>query len=176
MALESPLAVRRAMTKVEGRSSYLDEDAGSLDSAGRRLALAEDDNAALPERIRVLADVGRFLDEFFQLTGAAGDSVRDRVEDLLGRQRDTVRRLRYQPGELDVELCDWSQLTQDDRQTVTAVFRERIVPVLVPLVVEAGEAPPPPGNLSLNVAVVVGGTARRGPFGSGGLPPVGAPV
>src|SRR6185295_3319725 len=108
MALESPVGVRRAITHVEGRSSYLDEDAGSLDSAGRRLALAEDDHAPAPERIRVLADVGRFLDEFFQLTGAAGDSVRGRVEHLLGRQPDTVQRLRDQPG-ATVELCDWSQ-------------------------------------------------------------------
>jgi hypothetical protein len=30
------------MIHVEERSSYLDEDAGSLDSAGRHLALAED--------------------------------------------------------------------------------------------------------------------------------------
>jgi polyphosphate kinase len=58
------------MTQVEERSSYLDADAGSLDSVGRRLALAEDERSAVPERVRVLADVGRFVDEFFQLTGS----------------------------------------------------------------------------------------------------------
>src|SRR5919198_5784213 len=123
MALESPVAAARAMTQIEGRLSYLDEDAGSLDVAGRRLALAEDDDASVPERIRVLADVGRFIDEFFQLTGAAGDSVRDRVEHLLGRQCDIVERLRHQPGAIDVELCDWAQLNDDDREAVTTVFR-----------------------------------------------------
>jgi polyphosphate kinase len=160
------------MTQVEGRSSYLDADAGSLDSVGRRLALAEDDHASVPERMRVLADVGRFLDEFFQLTGATGDSVRDRVEHLLVRQRDTVQRLRHQPGAIDVELCDWSQLSDDDRQAVTAAFRERIVPVVVPLVVEAGKPLPPPTNLSLNVAVIVVDVAGRRRFGSVELPPV----
>jgi polyphosphate kinase len=172
MALESPVAVRRAMTQLEGRSSYLDEDAGSLDTAGRRLALAEDDHAPVPERIRILADVGRFLDEFFQLTGATGDSVRDRVEHLLGRQRDMVQQLRHQPGAIDVELCDWGQLDDDDRQAVTAVFRERIVPVIVPLVVEAGKPLPPPANLSLNLAVIVVDAAGQRRFGSVELPPV----
>ena len=172
MALESSIAVPRAMTQVEGRSSYLDEHAGSLDSAGRRLALAEDDHASVPERIRVLADVGRFLDEFFQLTGAAGDSVRERVEHLLGRQRDAVRRLCHQPGSIDVELCDWSRLNEDDRQAVTAVFRERIVPVVVPLVVEAEKPLPPPANLTLNVAVIVVDAAGRRRLGAVEVPPV----
>jgi polyphosphate kinase len=172
MALESPVAVRRAMTRFEERSSYLDEHAGSLDSAGRRLALAEDDHASVPERIRILADVGRFLDEFFQLTGADGDSVRDRVELLLGRQRETVQRLRQQPGAGELELCDWSQLDGDDRQAVTAVFRERILPVVVPLVVEPGKALPPPANLCLNVAVMVADAAGQRRFGSVELPPM----
>jgi len=172
MALESPVAVRRAMTPVEGRSSYLDEDAGSLDGAGRSLALAEDLHAPASECVRVLADVGRFLDGFFQLTAAAGPSVRHRVENLLARLYDTMQRLRCQPGMLDVELCDWSQLGDDDRQAVTAVFRERIVPVLGPLVVEAGKPLPPPANLSLNVAVIVVDSAGRRRFGSVELPPV----
>jgi len=172
MALESPVALPRAMTQVEGRPSYLDEDAGSLDSAGRRLALAEDDHAPVPERIRVLADVGRFLDEFFQLTGAAGDSVRGRVEDLLGRQHDTVQRLRDHTGTTGMELCDWSQLSDEDRQSVTVAFRERVVPVVVPLVVEAGKPLPPPANLSLNMAVIVVDAAGRRRFGSVELPPM----
>jgi polyphosphate kinase len=172
MALESPVAAQRAMIQFEGRSSYLDEDAGSLDSAGRRLALAEDDHAPVPERIRVLADVGRFLDEFFQLTGAAGDSVRVRVEHLLGRQCDTVQRLCHRSSDLDLELCDWSQLDDDDREAVTAVFRERIAPVLVPLVVESDKPLPPPANLSLNVAVIVADATGRRRFGSVELPPV----
>src|SRR4051812_27116627 len=134
MAVESPVAARRAITQVEGGSSYLDEDAGSLDSVGRRLALAEDDRSPVRERVRVLADVGRFLDEFFQLTGAHGDSVRPRVRRLVEQQSDALRRLRLPLGECGVEVCDWSRLNSDDRQAAIAVFRERIAPVLVPLV------------------------------------------
>ena len=54
------MAAQRALTSVEGHSTYLDADAGSLASVGRRLALAEDDRASVPERVQVLADVGRF--------------------------------------------------------------------------------------------------------------------
>ena len=160
------------MTHVEECSSYLDADAGTLDSAGRRLALAEDDQASVPERVRVLADVGRFVDEFFQLTGSHSELVRKRVQRLLVRQSAAVQQLQRQLGPTGVELCDWNQLTDDDRQAVTVVFRERIVPVLVPLLVEAGKPLPPPANLSLSVAVIVGDADGRRRFGSVELPPV----
>jgi polyphosphate kinase len=160
------------MTQVEGRSSYLDADAGSIDSAGRRLALAEDDHTSVPERVRVLADVGRFVDEFFQLAGSDGEPVRERVQRLLVRQSKAVQRLQHQLRQTGVELCDWSQLNDDDRQAVTTVFRERIVPVLGPLVVEAGKPLPPPANLSLNVAVIVCDSDDGRRFGSVELPPV----
>ena len=112
------------MTHVEGRSTYLDEDAGSLDSVGRRLELSEDDHWPLSERVRVLADVGRFLDEFFQLTGAQlrataavpgrGDAVRLRVQRLLVRQSDAFERLRLRLSDAGLELCRWAQLSDDD--------------------------------------------------------------
>ncbi len=172
MALESPVAVQRAMTQVEGRPSYLDADAGTLDSAGRRLALAEDDHLSVAERVRVLADVGRFVDEFFQLTGSHEKSVRERVQLLLVRQSNTVQELQRRLPPTGVELCDWSQLTDGERQAATAAFRERIVPVLVPLVVEAGMPLPPPANLSLNVAVIVSDAGGRRRLGSVELPPV----
>lgn len=161
------------MTRVEDEHSrYLDADVGSLDSAGRRLRLAEDDRSSVPERLRVLADVGRFVDEFFQLTGSHTHEVRERVEGLLVRQSETVQHLRAQLCSTGVELCDWSQLTEEDRQSVTAGFRERILPVLVPLVAEAGKPLPPPANLSLNVAVIISDAGGRRRLGSVELPPV----
>ena len=121
-------ALHPGTTETEGRSSYLDEDAGSLDSAGRRLALCEgDDGAPVPERIRLLADVGRFLDEFFQLTGAAGDSVRGRVEHLLGRQRDTVQRLRHEPGATAANVTATGSQTLQDRPFVQAACRKETI-------------------------------------------------
>ena len=160
------------MTEFDAESRYLEEDAGSLDSAGRRLALAEDDDASLPERLRVLADVGRFLDEFFQLTAAQGEDVRQRVRHLLGRQSDILQQLRARLGEPGVRLCHWEELDDDDRQAATAIFRDRVVPVLAPLVVEPGGTVPPPGNLSLNVVAVIRGADGRRPLGIVELPPV----
>ena len=166
------MAAQRALTSVEGHSTYLDADAGSLASVGRRLALAEDDRASVPERVQVLADVGRFVDEFFQLTGAHTEPVRERVQLLLVRQSNIVQELQDQLPTTGVELCDWNQLTEDDRQVVTAGFRERISPVLVPLVIEADQPLPPPANLSLNVAVIVSDAGGRRRLGSVELPPV----
>jgi polyphosphate kinase len=170
------------MTKPEALSSYLDEDEGSLDSASRRLALSEDDRSSPPERLRVLADVGRFLDEFFQLTGAhlraaaavpgRGDGVRLRVEGLVGRQSDILEGLQSPMAEAGVEICRWAQLGDDDRQSVATVFHDRLLPVLVPLVSEPGKPLPPAANLSLNMAVGVRGTDGRRRFGSVELPPV----
>ncbi|HEY4409995.1 MAG TPA: RNA degradosome polyphosphate kinase, partial [Acidimicrobiia bacterium] len=171
------------MTETEGRSSYLDEDAGSLDSAGRRLALCEDDDhASAADRVRLLADVGRFLDEFFQLTGghlrAAGrvpgctEAVRLRVERLLRGQSDTLGWLRGPLADAGVELCDWAELSDDDRQVVAATFRDRLRSVLVPLVAEPGTPLPPAANLSLNIAVTLRDAEGRRRFGTVELPPV----
>lgn len=145
------------------RSSYLDEHSGSLDSAGRRLAVSEDDDVPIPECVRLLADAGRFLDEFFQLAGAqlraaapdtpVRDRVRPRVERLLEDQAAAVRRLRARLGDAGVELCHWSELTEEDRESVSRLFAERILPVLAPLPCDA--AAPPPTDLSLNLAVAV---------------------
>src|SRR5438270_13411404 len=168
MSLESPVASpvasRWAMTEPGGRSTYVDEDAGGLDSAGRRLALSEDDHSSLSERVRVLADVGRFLDEFFQLTGAhlraaaatgRADQVRLRVQRLLVRQSDALAQLRLRLNEVGVELCHWDQLLDDDRQAVATLFHDRLLPVLVPLVTEPRKPLPPAANLSLNLALRV---------------------
>jgi len=171
MALESPVAVPRAMTQVEGCTTYLDEDAGSLASAGRRLALAEDDGAPVAERLRVHADVGRFLDEFFQLTGSQGGAARETVEGLLARQCSALQCLLPELVGSGIELSQWSDLDDHDRQSVSSVFRERVAPVLVPLVADAGRPLASPANLSLNVAVILGGDDDRR-FGWVEIPPV----
>src|SRR4051794_10670592 len=176
MSLESPVASvvapPWAVTLSEGRARYLDEDAGSLDSAGRGLALSEDEHASLGERLRVLADVGRFLDEFFQLTGAdVGAEARLRVLRLLVRQRETLERLRSPMTACGVELCGWSELNDDDRKAVSGVFEDRVRPVLVPLLAEEGKPLPPVANLSINVAVAVRDRRGGGRLRAGARPP-----
>lgn len=160
------------MMSAEGPSTYLDADAGSLDSAGRRLALAEDERASVAERIRILADVGLFVDDFFQLTGGRSEEVRSRMEGLDVRQEAALQQVRPRLGEIGLELSDWETLGDDDRAAATAVFCDRIRPVLSPLVVEPGKPFPPPANLSLNVAVVVADAEGQRRFGLVELPPV----
>jgi polyphosphate kinase len=172
MAVESPVAVSRAPRPVDGSSAYLDADAGSLASAGRRLALAEDETALPAERIRILADVGLFIDDFFQLTGGRGDETQPRVERLLERQRLALERVRPLLTESGFELHDWTALDDDDRAAVTTTFGDRIRPALSPLVVEPGQPLPPPANLSLNVAVVLSDADGRRRLGVVELPPV----
>jgi polyphosphate kinase len=147
------------------RSSYLDENAGSLDSVGRRLALSEDDHVPVPERLRLLVEVGRFLDEFFQLAGtqllaapaptADSEQRRGRVEHLIERQSDALSRLRPRLVDLGVELRDWGELAEDDRASAARAFADRILPELGPLVSEPGKRLPAPANLSLHLAVGV---------------------
>jgi polyphosphate kinase len=172
MAVESPVAVPRAIGSGEGPSTYLDADAGSLDSAGRLLALAEDERASVPERMRILADVGLFVDDFFQLTGGRGEEVRSRMEGLGARQEAALQQVRPRLGEIGLELCHWETLGDHDQAVATAVFCDRIRPVLSPLIVEPERPLPPPANLSLNVAVVVADAEGRRRFGTVELPPV----
>jgi polyphosphate kinase len=158
------------------RFSYLDEHAGSLDSAGRRLAVSEDDHVPIRERLRVLADVGRFVDEFFQLAGAqlrngqGRDRIRPQVQRLIVRQADGLQRLRERLGDVGVELCDWSELGEEDRESASRLFTDRILPVLAPLSCEPAAAPP--ANLSLNLAVGVHDSEGQRGLRAVELPPV----
>jgi polyphosphate kinase len=167
------------MTRAGGLSSYLDENAGTLDTAGRRLALSEDTAMSLRARLGVLADVGQFIDQFFQLAGAellagrggpAGE-VRRRVQHLFVRQWDALTGLRGRMGEFGVELCHWADLADDDREAVGRLYTDRILPTLVPLTSDPGAALPPAANLSLNLAVGVCDARGRRRFASVEIPP-----
>lgn len=159
------------MTCVE-EPSYLDEHTGSLESAGRRLALAEDDGAPLAERVRLLADVGRFVDEFFQLTGRHDEALHHRAQALLDRQSAALAGLRPALAGTGLELCDWAALSESDRAAASATFWDRVRPVLSPLMVDADQPLPPASNLSLNVAAMVRDAEGRRRFAVVELPPV----
>jgi polyphosphate kinase len=160
------------MRSAEGPSTYLDADVGSLETAGRLLALAEDARTPVPEQIRILADAGVFVDDFVQLTGGRGDEVRRGMQRLGARQEAALQRLRPRLGEIGLEICSWESLGDDDRTAATAVFCDRIRPVLSPLCLEPGRPLPPPANLSLNVGAVVTDAEGCRRFGVVELPPV----
>jgi polyphosphate kinase len=161
-----------------GDRRYLNRELSNLDFNGRVLALAEDSDLPLLERIKFLAIFGTITDEFFQvrvaglkdqeaagISGTAPDglsvtdqllTIRAQVVELFQRRQatlldDILPRL----AEYGVQLSDWESLTEGDRAWVEKVFVERIFPVLTPLAVDPGHPFPYISNLSLNLAVIV---------------------
>jgi len=168
---------------VESHSRYLDEDLSALDVPARVLALAEDPDAhPVLERVHLLARSGWSLDEFFQLRGeqlrrtAAGSPSRRaawiRVQDLLGRQGRLLRRVTPVLAAEGIWLCDWEWLPEADRHLLSGLFRDRLLPVIAPMITEPGRPLPPPANLALNLAVGVRDDRGGRQFGSVELPPV----
>jgi polyphosphate kinase len=196
--VDSPAGLRVADSpgEVDGESRYLNRELSTLDFNGRVLALAEDTDLPLLERIKFLAIFSANTDEFFQvrvaglkdqeaagISGTAPDglsvtdqlaTIRTEVVQLLERRQaafldDIVPRLAGQ----GILLAGWESLDGKDRAWVEKVFTERIFPVLTPLAVDPGHPFPYISNLSLNLAVIVrdpvGGERR---FARVKVPPV----
>ncbi|HVW35574.1 MAG TPA: RNA degradosome polyphosphate kinase [Acidimicrobiia bacterium] len=166
------------MSDDPGKSRYLDRELSWLDFNGRVLALAEDRQLPLLERVKFLAIFSRNLDEFFMIRvagladraaaglGAAATggldpaaelaSIRRRVDELVLRQT-AVFRDDVQPrlaGE-GIRLSDWAALSSDHRKELGRYFEDQIFPVLTPLSVDPGHPFPYISNLSLNLAIMV---------------------
>ena len=157
---------------------YLNRELSALDYFGRVLAIAEDASVPLLERAKFLAIFSQSIDEFFQvrvsalreqvdagLRGTSPDglspmeqlrAIRTQVEELVARQA-AVFTKDVGPALQDVgiRLCDWSDLSDADREHVVEVFEESVFPVLTPLAVDPAHPFPYISNLSLNLAVVV---------------------
>jgi polyphosphate kinase len=162
----------------DGDRRYLNRELSNLDFNGRVLALAENPDLPLLERIKFLAIFGGITDEFFQvrvaglkdqeaagISGTAPDglsvtdqlmAIRAQVVELFQRRQatlldDILPRL----AEFGIQLSDWESLSDEDHAWVEKVFAERIFPVLTPLAVDPGHPFPYISNLSLNLAVIV---------------------
>jgi polyphosphate kinase len=162
----------------EGPARYLDRELSWLDFNGRVLALAEDRQLPLLERVKFLAIFSRNLDEFYMIRvagllnrvaaglgaaaiggldpGAELSSIRKRTEELVLRQTDVFRD-EVQPRLADegIRLHDWSTLEKDHRKELGRYFEDQIFPVLTPLSVDPGHPFPYISNLSLNLAIMV---------------------
>ena len=163
---------------VPGGDRFINREISWLEYASRVLAIAEDPQVPLLERVKMLAIVSSGIDEFFQVrvaglkdqveagvtrSGPDGMSpaeqlvaIRARVEALTERQTaafldDVVPAL----AGAGIVLSQWQELDQDDRDHLDGVFDDRIFPVLTPLAVDPGHPFPYISNLSLNLAVLV---------------------
>ncbi len=157
---------------------YLDREESWLRFNQRVLELAEDDTVPLLERVRFLAIFASNLDEFFMVrvaglarrlaTGLPVETATKRPpRQVLGRIfevagelmvrhagcfRDVVLPALTAQG---IEILRWSELSETERQSLHRLFRDRVYPVLTPLVVDPAHPFPYISGLSLNLAVVV---------------------
>jgi polyphosphate kinase len=157
---------------------FLDREESWLRFNQRVLELAEDPDLPLLERVRFLSIFSSNLDEFFMVrvaglarrmaTGlavpaASGRQPREVLErtgevahGLMQRQASCFRH-EIQPA-LEAEGIDilrWDELAETEQERLRQLFRDRIYPVLTPLVVDSAHPFPYISGLSLNLAVVV---------------------
>jgi len=157
---------------------YLDREESWLRFNQRVLELAEDETIPLLERTRFLAIFASNLDEFFMVRvagrvrrmaaglpveSASGippervlDNVLKTVGELTERHAacfsDSVRPALASHG---IEILRWKQLAADEQETLHQLFRQRIYPVLTPLVVDPAHPFPYISGLSLSLAVTI---------------------
>src|SRR5579863_10501005 len=157
---------------------FLDREESWLRFNERVLELAEDESVPLLDRVRFLAIFATNLDEFFMVRVAglvrrmvAGfpaegtgvllpGQVLENTLALAGRL--TVRharafseRINPELAEHGIEILRWKELSARERDTLSELFRQRIYPVLTPLVVDPAHPFPFISGLSLNLAVMI---------------------
>jgi polyphosphate kinase len=157
---------------------YLDREESWLRFNERVLELAEDESVPLLERVRFLAIFATNLDEFFMVRVAGlvrrmvagfpveGTGVR-LPRQVLGNTLDlagelTVRHARAfserilpELASRGIEILRWKELSAAERDSLSELFRQRIYPVLTPLVVDPAHPFPFISGLSLNLAVMI---------------------
>ncbi len=157
---------------------FIDRELSWLAFNQRVLELAEDAELPLLERAKFLAIFSSNLDEFFMvrvaglkrriaagiaIRAASGllprevhDAVLIHAHELMRRQAECWRdEVRPQLADEGIDLVRWPDLTDDERKTLSQMFRDKIYPVLTPLAVDPAHPFPYISGLSLNLAVVV---------------------
>lgn len=165
--------------------TFINRELSTIDFQRRVLAMAEDENVPLLERIKFVAIVGNNLDEFFMvrvasyiqkinlgITKSRPDGltpqqlvprIRTEVNDLFNEQRrikESILRL------LEAEHIYFRQPADLDplaRQAVRAYFQEQVFPVLTPLAADHARPFPFISNLSLNLGVFLERDTDDGP-------------
>jgi polyphosphate kinase len=160
------------------RDRYLDREESWLRFNQRVLELAEDESLALLERVRFLSIFASNLDEFFMVRvagrmrrmaaglpveRASGHSPAQILENTLDFAGELTRRQAecFSDSVLPaleregIEILRWKELEQSEQEQLQKLFRERIYPVLTPLVVDPAHPFPYISGLSLSLAVMI---------------------
>jgi len=174
---------------------FLNRELSWLGFDARVLALAEDPELPLLERVKFLAIAARNLDEFFQVRVAglkaqvdagvlsASPDGRSPLEQLLEirlpveglvRRMERVLAKELQPrlAEEGIRFVDWDALDEHDRARLRHEYETRIHPALTPLAVDPAHPFPWISNLALNLAVLVDDEHGERHFARVKVPPV----
>lgn len=163
------------------RSDFFNRELSWLAFNARVLALAEDADVPLLERVRFLSIFSRNLDEFFQvrvsglndrvaaeITERSRDGrtpaeqlkeIRQATLDLCRQQQSVFDELLPELAEHGIRLIAADDLKARERARLREHFSSRVFPVLTPLAVDPGHPFPFISDLSLNLAVLM-----RDPF------------
>ena len=157
---------------------YLDREESWLRFGQRILELAEDTHIPLLERVRFASIFASGLDEFFMVRiagrmrrmaaglpveSASGRSSSEVLRITLETARDLSVRHALCYSEMlqpalareGIEILRWKELTAAEQADLQHLFRERIYPVLTPLVVDPSHPFPYISTLSLSLAVMI---------------------
>jgi polyphosphate kinase len=174
---------------------FLNRELSWLGFDARVLALAEDPELPLLERVKFLAISARNLDEFFQVRVAGlkaqvdagvlaaspdGRSpaeqlaeIRLHVEELLRRQeRVYAKELLPRLAAEGIRFVEWESLDAEEKKRLRHEYERRIHPALTPLAVDPAHPFPWISNLTLNLAVLVDDAAGERHFARVKVPPI----
>lgn len=168
-AAARPAAVR----SLNDPKLFLDPDRSLLAFQRRVLEEAQDETHPLLERVKFLGILASNVDEFAIIRGSelGRISARPGSPTVVGADARDIRleysRLladarRHLYGQLvpalaatGIHILDYKELTAEERIEANAYFAESILPVLMPLAVDASRPFPHLANLALNIAVLV---------------------
>jgi polyphosphate kinase len=157
---------------------YLDREESWLRFNQRVLELAEDESLPLLERVRFVSIFASNLDEFFMVrvagrvrrmaAGLPVEQASGRVpSQIYVNTLETARELTARHAKCfsesvlpalvseGIEILRWKELADQEQASLQKLFRERIYPVLTPLVVDPAHPFPYISGLSLSLAVMM---------------------
>jgi polyphosphate kinase len=158
---------------------YIEREGSWLRFNQRVLELAQDETIPLLERVRFMAIFASNLDEYFMVRVAGrmrrmatglpveGVTTGSPPDQVLEETLETARELSLEHAEYfnnairpalaqeGIEILRWKELSPGEQENLHQLFRDRIYPVLTPLVVDPAHPFPYISGLSLSLAVMI---------------------
>ena len=169
---------------IDSPNVFINRELSWLSFARRVLALAEDHDLPLLERVKFAGIMGMLYDEFamkrigglkrtiekkkkkVSSDGLTPDEELQACRDELHRQADLVSRLvrdelRPALAATGIPILEYRELNKKQRIHMKRYFRNSVEPILTPLAVDVSHPFPFISNLGLNLAVLVMETKKK---------------